>query len=602
MKYNPMLIVAGLMACHPDLADIEMTEPEVSQVSSSLRPHRSRIVTHQRTVYADGLHNENTELLRLADGRLLLAFRGGEMGQAGSANARIKIFESSDDLATPCPGRRCWLLAEVRMPDDPNDPDDDRDIRDPKLVEFGGRLFLYAISRVPGFGFRDLLGQAWTVRSESLDGGRTWTAPVKTLEDRVHGVEEFWGGWRFIKRTFRRAGDRRERLYMTAYNDGDTAVGWFSSDDGRVWTKRGEILRDADRVPSEAEAIFFGVNQRRAVALIRADDEGVQTDGHTDVCYGRAPAGDAVHLAWRWTCSYRLDQRLDGPGTLVLGAGQHRRVFVAARKHLPCTFKRTALYELRGLFNPRTPPRVCEIQTVNGIGDTAYAAWAPMNGGTRGQFLLTWYSSWADFPWLEGQFTPSDIRAANVDLTKAPRRCTPPPPESSCRSAPLPPSEPRPADGQYLLTVQTVHWSGLSGIPNFAFFDATIATGADGFELTLQPLDQATIFDPDGPTSVGAPIEPQALVQTPDGRFTATFGDVSLPGAVFPILGADLPLNLRDLVLTGSTLDNGVFCGGLDSFAQVLPGPSDILLLQGSRYAAVPWLDVTPGVFVSGCP
>ena len=37
-----------------------------------------------------------------------------------------------------------------------------RDIRDPKLVEMDGRLFLYAISRVPGFHYRDLGGQAWT--------------------------------------------------------------------------------------------------------------------------------------------------------------------------------------------------------------------------------------------------------------------------------------------------------------------------------------------------------------------------------------------------------------------------------------------------------
>ena len=119
--------------------------------------------TRQRIVYSDGLHSENTEMIGL-HARILLVFRGGEEGQIGSARARIKIFESRDQ------GRTFTLLSEVSA----NNLPGDRDIRDPKLVEMGGRLFLYAISRVPGFHYRDLGGQAWTVRAESADGGRTW--------------------------------------------------------------------------------------------------------------------------------------------------------------------------------------------------------------------------------------------------------------------------------------------------------------------------------------------------------------------------------------------------------------------------------------------
>src|SRR4029453_7860713 len=65
-----------------------------------------QFVTHQRIVYSDGLHNENTEMIRLGD-RILLIFRGGEEGQVGSARARIKIFESTDD------GKTFHLLSEV---------------------------------------------------------------------------------------------------------------------------------------------------------------------------------------------------------------------------------------------------------------------------------------------------------------------------------------------------------------------------------------------------------------------------------------------------------------------------------------------------------
>src|SRR5262245_45739939 len=128
--------------------------------------------SNQRIIYSDGLHSENTEMIRHR-GRILLIFRGGEEGQIGSARARIKVFESRDQ------GRTFTLLSEVNA----NDLPGGRDIRDPKLVEMRGRLFLYAISRLPGFHYRDLGGEAWTIRSESTDGGRTWTAPVRTYED-----------------------------------------------------------------------------------------------------------------------------------------------------------------------------------------------------------------------------------------------------------------------------------------------------------------------------------------------------------------------------------------------------------------------------------
>src|SRR5215470_1508514 len=152
--------------------------------------------THQRIVYSDGLHSENTTMIRF-HGRILLVFRGGEGGQIGSARARIKIFESRDR------GRTFTLLSEVNA----NDLPGGRDIRDPKLVEMGGRLFLYAISRLPGFHYRDFGGQAWTIRAESADGGRTWTAPVRTYRDAdATGAETFWGFWRYTPRSYTRGG------------------------------------------------------------------------------------------------------------------------------------------------------------------------------------------------------------------------------------------------------------------------------------------------------------------------------------------------------------------------------------------------------------
>src|SRR5262245_12443913 len=239
----------------------------------------ARLVSDQRIVYSDGLHNENTEMLRYRD-RIRLVFRGGEEGQIGSARARIKVFESRDQ------GRTFRPLGEVNA----NNLPGGRDIRDPKLVETGGRLFLYAISRVPGFHYRDLGGQAWTVRAESTDRGRTWSPPVRTYQDvDAAGVETFWGFWRYAKRTYRKAGKRRRTLFATGYQDFDTAVGLFASDDGITWEKRSTIIASYNDVPSEAELQFFGKNHEIAVALVRLDNQDILADGQTAICTSHEP-------------------------------------------------------------------------------------------------------------------------------------------------------------------------------------------------------------------------------------------------------------------------------------------------------------------------
>ncbi len=575
------IVVVGMTACGDDGA---IPTGEAAAGLSVTGPIRN-----QRTVFSDGLHNENTEMLRLADGSLLLAFRGGSVAQTGLGS--IIIFRSTDDLATPCPGPFCVKTATVSVLD--------RDIRDPKLVEFDGRLFLYAISRVDGLGVRDLFSQSWTVRSESTDGGATWTAPVKTLEERFLGFEQFWGGWRFVKRSYKQGRHRKERLYMTAYNDLNSAVALFSSDDGRSWHKRGEIIRNVQKVPSETEFVFFGNNNRRGVALIRQDDEGFLTDGHTEICYGTAPVRDTPALPWTWDCRYRLDARLDGPGTLVTRRGRHRRVFVAAREHQACTKKRTALYELRDLFDPDTRPAICKIAEVDGVGDTAYTAWAPVLNGGDEEYLLSWYSSPIDLPWLEGQFAPSDILVANVDLSRTFEFCVPPVSDTGCQQPVLPPSQPADLTGIYLLTVQTVHWSGESGVPNFVFFVATVAD--DPLTVSLQPIDQLEFLVWSRITPVGPPLSPVSIQRDPDGRFVADFGDIQLPAAAFPLLDETLPLNLKRFVIEAVATGPQQWCGGLDAVVQVLPGPSNVLLLEGSQFGTVPFGPAGPTGISTGC-
>jgi len=326
-------------------------------------PSAAGFVSDQRIIYSDGLHNENTEMIRLGD-RILLIFRGGETGQIGSERAHINVFESLDD------GRSFTLIGEVNA----NDLPGDRDIRDPKLVEMNGRLFLYAISRLPGAHYRDLGGQAWLIRAESSDGGHTWTPPAKSYADvDSMGQETFWGFWRFTKRQYVVDGATRQTLFATGYADGDLAVALFASDDGVTWQKRSTIIASYDDVPSEAELQFFGDNHDTAVALVRLDNQDILADGETAICTAQEPFATSE-------CGRRIAQRLDGPTWVVRVADSGSRNFVFARKHLPCTFKRTAAYELRGdLADPAAPIEVCEIQTLQSSGDTAYTSLAPLD-------------------------------------------------------------------------------------------------------------------------------------------------------------------------------------------------------------------------------
>ncbi len=535
------------------------------------RPFASR----QRIVYSDGLHNENTAMIRL-HGRILLVFRGGEGGQIGSARAHINVFESRDH------GRSFTFLSEVNA----NDLPGGRDIRDPKLVKMGRRMFLYAISRLPGFHYRDLGGQAWTIRAESVDGGRTWSQPVRTYQDvDATGKETFWGFWRYTKREFTDAGKHRRTLFATGYQDFDTAVGLFASDDGIRWEKRSTIIASYNDVPSEAELQFFGDNSATAVALVRLDNQDILADGQTTICTSHDPFVT-------WECGRRIEQRLDGPRWIVRRAHGRGRSFVFARKHLPCTFKRTAIYELRGdLSDPAAAIEVCEIQELKSSGDTAYTSLAPL---TRNRSLLAWYSSAVDqeLPWFQGISSPSDIWLAEVNFRRAPAGCTPPPPKRACEPPPLP-ADTRAFDitGSHLLTLAPVIWPAQT-----LAFRADAQVHGASLALSLQPLDGVTQMP------VGAPWVSTGAAISADGRFTADFGTQSVPPAAYPLLN-DPFLTVNEFVLSGATTSSDGFCGSIAGYAQVFgTQPSDRIRLEGSTFGAVRITGVGLPTAVTACP
>jgi len=531
--------------------------------------------THERIVYSDGLHNENTAMIRLR-GRILLAFRGGEQGQIGSARAHINIFESRDQ------GRTFALLSEVNA----NDLPGGRDIRDPKLVEMGGRLFLYAISRVPGFHYRDLGGEAWTVHAESADGGRTWSAPVRTYADvDANGNETFWGFWRYTKRASTAAGRHRRTLFATGYTDFDIAVGLFASEDGITWEKRSTIISSYNDVPSEAELEFFGKNHDTAVALVRLDNQDILADGQTAICTSHDPF-------MTWECGRRIEQRLDGPTWIVRRTRGRVRSFVFARKHLPCTFKRTAIYELRGdLTDPSAPIEVCEIQELKSSGDTAYTSLAPLS---RNRSLLAWYSSPVDqeLPWFEGISSPSDIWLADVDFRRAPAGCVHPAPEHGCEPPPLPAGGSTfDVTGSHLLTLAPVIWPAQT-----LTFRADVQVHGTSLDLALQPLDGTS------KAPAGSPWTVTGVAIAADGTFAADFGTQHVPAEAYPLLDDPL-LTVHEFVLSGVTTSPDGFCGSVGGYGQVYGiQPSDRIRLEGSTFGAVRITGETLPTPVVACP
>jgi hypothetical protein len=526
------------------------------------------VVRNVAIVYQNGdEHAENVELHVLGTGQMLLAFRGGGTGQTETPDARIRVF--SFDPATYQGSLLSEVASAVATPP--------RGIRDPKLFSWQGRLKLSAISRQAGFPVRDLFSNARTVVAESMDEGHTFTVPAPALlkqsEDKTFGM------WRYVRR--REAGNV-EALYATAYNDGDTIAAYFRSEDGgATFTRRGDILASPVDVPSEAELFFGGPRRETAIALVRLDNKGLLSAGQTAICTKHA---DANGMSGDFECSRRIEQRLDGPSEVFEARG---RRFIVARKHLACTRKRTALYEMRGeLADPKAPVSLCEVAELPSSGDTAYAAVAAIPGH-RDEFVAAWYSTPldTDLPWLAAQFAPSWILAARLDFTRYdPSICVPPAPVPVCPESELPaPVGPAP-DGEYVLNLAP------SFLPEQAVaFEAHARREKEGVRLTLQGLDHEGLTR-GSRVPLGESFSATARTGS-DGVSTFEFGSPTVPLSIFP-LGTKLPgafLFERFKLRMVPTAEG--FCGNVegDVVFQEVPGllpPGTRLLFEGSTFAA----------------
>ena len=530
------------------------------------------VIQNVAVVYQNGdEHAENVELHLLPSKRMLLAFRAGGTGQTETGTARIRIFHFD-------PLSYSGMLASEVMP---ATSDEVRGIRDPKLFQWNGALRLGAISRVAGFPIRDLLADTQTVIATSQDQGESFDVPA-AVDFKL--TRESWGLWRY-------AGWRspfgREVLYATGYDDGDLEAAYFGSlDGGKSFVKLGSLLNAPALVPSEAELSFLGADGMVAVSLVRLDDQGLLEDGQTAVCVKR---GSIFGFFGDFDCGRRLEQRLDGPSRIFEEDG---RYFVVARKHLACTRKRTALYEIRGdLTNPGSPVRLYEVAELPSNGDTAYAAVAPIPGRPK-QFAVAWYSTplGADLPWLPAQFGPTWILAATLDFSHYdPSIAVPAGPDAHCPSEPLPSASAADVEGPFLLGV------GPSFFPDLpAVFVAQASTSGAILTLALQAVDQNALIGTGSVVPVGDPFLGSGSVDS-SGRFSIDFGNPVIPFAAYPLGtagdgGAGITFELRGFRLDGVTTSGDGFCGNVSGDVLVQGGglipPNTRLLFEGSTFGA----------------
>jgi hypothetical protein len=330
-------------------------------------------------------HNENTDLTWW-HGFIYFVHRTAN-AQILGPNSSLRIYRSLDR------GRTFQLQSIIPAPRG-------RDIRDPCFFTVGKRLFIKAITRLPGFALRDQNAGSITVETYSLNG-RHWSGT------RAIGPVG-WSFWRVV--------EHAGMYYSAAYEDGDLRVVLYRSTNGIRWRAGPEVYGVSADSPSETE-LALPPTGRQMLALVRMDGNnfdllGYQGPLRTKVCWSSPPFT-------RFRCPQTLDGvRLDGAVAFFWG----RRLYVIARKHLrgPEIRKRTALYEITGNLNGG-PIRIRDWGEFPSAGDTSYAGVVPL-GGPR--YLVSWYSSpLANDPsWLTGFGGPTNIWEATIDLSRRMRK------------------------------------------------------------------------------------------------------------------------------------------------------------------------------------
>jgi hypothetical protein len=340
-----------------------------------LRPNsatvdRSRVIDTW-TAVADGMHNSNTDLI-CWHGHFYL-IHASSPWHFGSQRCRLDLHRSTD--------ARSWQkVASFQNPG--------HDIRDPKLAAIGGRLCLYVLKNA---GFNP---EPYTTALTTSADGTKWT-PIEDIEPK---------GWLF----WRPKTCDGKTWYVPAYwNEHGKSI-LLKSNDGRAW-EQVSVIHEGDR-NDETDIEFLPDGRLIATARLEITDS---VFGEKDACTLVAMAAPPYT---RWTSIRDHTTRLDGPCLFA-----HQGTVYAVGRRNPQTpgplyrygsilgKKRTAFYEVR-------PDGLHYLTDLPSCGDTSYAGVA-LRGSTA---FVSYYTNdiRADYPWILGMLSASEIRIAQIDLAR----------------------------------------------------------------------------------------------------------------------------------------------------------------------------------------
>ncbi len=302
-------------------------------------------INSPRLLVDDGYHNAFTDMCSF-NGALYLTYRRCPDGHMLFSTSRIVVMRSDDSGTTW--REVCVFGAEPR------------DVRDPHLLVFNGRLFVYSGTwAIPPEGqartLNDHLGFA--VHSED---GENWSAPV-TLEG-TYG-HYIWRAAAYGDRAYlcgrRRKGYADGQEERTDRTQIEGAM--LESEDGLIWRYRSLFTSEYGD-----ETAFLFEEDGQCLALARGADARPAR-----ICRSSPPYAHWEHRD--------LDRNVGGP--LLAKWGEH--YLVGGRKNIDPREPRTTLYWLVG-------DQLREIGQLPSGGDNSYPGFVALDS-TRA--LLSYYSS-----------------------------------------------------------------------------------------------------------------------------------------------------------------------------------------------------------------
>jgi sucrose-6-phosphate hydrolase SacC (GH32 family) len=278
-------------------------------------------------------------------------------------NSSIKIMRSSDS--------ENWeLVAEMGL--------DNEDIRDPKFALINGKLFLYALKN------KNLTAMPYTTIFSTSEDGFNWTE----WRDVSPANWVFW-----------RPKTNDDKVWYVAADDRKVKQSaLFSSVDGISWDKISSI--HGGEFIAEIELAFLA--NKDILCTMRV--EGVEGDPKTLI-------GQSAYPYEMWMLTPSRLTRLDGASSF----NYRDQIFSAGRFEPNPLFgignslnqKRTSLFRVKS-------DELIWLSDLPSSGDTGYAAVVVLDDTA----FIVYYTSDPnnDYPWIYGQFRPTQIWMAQIDL------------------------------------------------------------------------------------------------------------------------------------------------------------------------------------------